>query len=502
MSRNKLTLKTGSARAKTVGKATNASMSRTIRVRTMSLKDIQESFKPNPASLEEILSSKSSNDADRKRSQTLIGSGIKRHSYRVEKPRDSRTSLYTGALRVPRNNNLKKENRRTMGGNTLSNSRLSTLRESNIPLKREIPKIKLNVNKINQSFASRSSKMQKDLSTNNNKNKNNIRKSLAIAPSVLRSTSKKNEIRRTKAGNTLSNPRLSTLRESNIPLKREIPKIKLNINQSFASRPLKMQQQDLSANHNNNNNNNRKSLAIAPSLLRSTSKKNEIRRTMIGNTLPNSRLSTFRESNIPLKREIPKIKLNNNNINQSFVSRPLKMQQQDLSANNSNNNNNNNNIRKSLAIAPLAMRSNSNKKNEIRKSLAATSLAIRDTMLETTRMIKPVQRVPSSMTRRMTTSLINKESGVPTIEIQQMKQIQQNSVQQQPSQPDNPQILYETVIEPMKRLSLKSNPVSTKVTKVSNENHLPTVEQFRLYEELEELEKQLELEISEDLADI
>ncbi|CAG8662141.1 2847_t:CDS:1, partial [Acaulospora colombiana] len=36
----------------------------------------------------------------------------------------------------------------------------------------------------------------------------------------------------------------------------------------------------------------------------------------------------------------------------------------------------------------------------------------------------------------------------------------------------------------------------------SNGDHLPTVEQFRLYEELEELEKQLELEISEDLADI
>ncbi|CAG8500768.1 2292_t:CDS:2 [Diversispora eburnea] len=226
MSRNKLTLKTGSARAKTVGKATNASTSRTIRVRTMSLRDIQESFKPNPASLEEILSSKSSNDADRKRSQTLR-SGITR-SYRVEKPRDSRTSLYTGALRVPRNNNLKKENRRTMGGNT------------------------------------------------------------------------------------------------------------------------------------------------------------------------------------------------------------------------------------------VVMRSTSNKKNEIRKSLAATSLAIRDTMLETTQMIKPIQRIPSSMTRRMTTSIMNKESGVPTIEMQQLK----------------------------------------KVTKVSNENHLPTVEQFRLYEELEELEKQLELEISEDLADI
>ncbi|CAG8792946.1 16039_t:CDS:1, partial [Acaulospora morrowiae] len=36
----------------------------------------------------------------------------------------------------------------------------------------------------------------------------------------------------------------------------------------------------------------------------------------------------------------------------------------------------------------------------------------------------------------------------------------------------------------------------------SNEKDIPTVEQFRLYEELEELEKQLELEISEDLADI
>ncbi|CAG8818384.1 31765_t:CDS:2, partial [Gigaspora margarita] len=91
------------------------------RTRATAHKDTQVKFKSNPASLEEILSSKTANDADKKRSQTLIGRGLRpkstvgtanrinrmtdlsrsrmTYSYRVKKPCDSKTS---GALRVPR----------------------------------------------------------------------------------------------------------------------------------------------------------------------------------------------------------------------------------------------------------------------------------------------------------------------------------------------------------------------------------------------------------------
>ncbi|CAG8754826.1 10244_t:CDS:2, partial [Acaulospora colombiana] len=113
----------------------------TQRRRTMALKDIQDSFKPNPASLEEILSSKTSNDANRKRSETIIRNpkltigrqtSLSRSKIsnpcRVEKPRDSRASLYTGALRVPRNNS-KKESRKTVG-NMIPSRKLPVVRES------------------------------------------------------------------------------------------------------------------------------------------------------------------------------------------------------------------------------------------------------------------------------------------------------------------------------------------------------------------------------------
>ncbi|CAG8546986.1 2730_t:CDS:2 [Dentiscutata erythropus] len=96
-------------------------------------KDTQAKFKSNPASLKEILSSKTANDADKKRSHTLFGRGLRpkstvgtanrvadlsrsrmTYSYRVKKPCDSRMSLYTSALRVPRTNNVKKEPRKSL----------------------------------------------------------------------------------------------------------------------------------------------------------------------------------------------------------------------------------------------------------------------------------------------------------------------------------------------------------------------------------------------------
>ncbi|CAG8810812.1 31420_t:CDS:2, partial [Racocetra persica] len=104
-------------------------------------KDTQPKFKSNPASLEEILSSKTASDADKKRSQTLIGRGLRpkstvgtanrvtdlsrsrmTYSYRVKKPCDSRASLYTGALRLSRTNNMKKEPRKSLIASKVSSS--------------------------------------------------------------------------------------------------------------------------------------------------------------------------------------------------------------------------------------------------------------------------------------------------------------------------------------------------------------------------------------------
>ncbi|RIA89315.1 hypothetical protein C1645_825008 [Glomus cerebriforme] len=125
-------------------------ISSTRRRQTVALKDIQTQFKPNPVSLQEILSSKTSRDVTKKR-KTLaasklgpnpstnarkpsIGSSRSRmtYSYRVEKPRESRASIFSGALRVPRNN-VKRDSRNTLIGNVAKPSRtLPTIRESSV----------------------------------------------------------------------------------------------------------------------------------------------------------------------------------------------------------------------------------------------------------------------------------------------------------------------------------------------------------------------------------
>jgi hypothetical protein len=109
------------------------------RRQTVAPKNIQAQFRPNPVSLQEILSSKTSRDITKKRetltgsqpvSKPSIGSSRSRmtYSYRVEvtrqyrfkyifknivanwydiviqKSRESRASIFSGALRVPRNN--------------------------------------------------------------------------------------------------------------------------------------------------------------------------------------------------------------------------------------------------------------------------------------------------------------------------------------------------------------------------------------------------------------
>ncbi|CAG8776871.1 11527_t:CDS:2, partial [Acaulospora morrowiae] len=185
----------------------------TQRRRTMALKDIQDNFKPNPSSLEEILSSKSSNDADRKRSETMIKNpksiigalgrqtSLSRsklsHPCRVEKSRDLRTSLYTGALRVPRNN-PKNESRKTVA-NAIPNRALSTIRESTIPPKRELSAKK----NIKQSLATRYSTIKdipkQDISSTRDFSKlslsttqHNVRQTLAVTSSVTRNISKQN----------------------------------------------------------------------------------------------------------------------------------------------------------------------------------------------------------------------------------------------------------------------------------------------------------------------
>jgi len=92
------------------------------------------------------LSSKTSRDVTKKR-ETLTGSklgskppgklsiGSSRsrmtYSYRVEKPRESRASIFSGALRVPRNN-VKRNSRSTLIGNAKPSRVLSTIRESSV----------------------------------------------------------------------------------------------------------------------------------------------------------------------------------------------------------------------------------------------------------------------------------------------------------------------------------------------------------------------------------
>ncbi|CAG8552528.1 7344_t:CDS:2 [Cetraspora pellucida] len=165
-------------------------------------KDTQPKFKLNPASLEEILSSRTASDADKKRSQTLIGRGLRpkstvgtanrvtdlsrsrmTYSYRVKKPSDSRASLYTGALRLSRTNHMKKEPRKSLIASKVSSSTrvLSTIRESRIP-----PKLELQVNKpnIRQSFAPQNSIMH-EVSKDLYMNKHNIRQSFATPASLL-----------------------------------------------------------------------------------------------------------------------------------------------------------------------------------------------------------------------------------------------------------------------------------------------------------------------------
>ncbi|CAG8765991.1 2381_t:CDS:2, partial [Racocetra fulgida] len=95
------------------------------------------------------------------------------------KPCDSRASLYTGALRLSRTNNMKKEPRKSLIASKVSSSArvLSTIRESRIP-----PKLELQVNKpnIRQSFAPQNSTMceaSKDLYLN----KHNVRQSFATS---------------------------------------------------------------------------------------------------------------------------------------------------------------------------------------------------------------------------------------------------------------------------------------------------------------------------------
>ncbi|RIB01369.1 hypothetical protein C2G38_2256221 [Gigaspora rosea] len=112
---------TASLRKPTIASLSKVNTAPKSRTRATTHKDTQVKFKSNPASLEEILSSKTANDADKKRSQTLIGRGLRpkstvgtanrinrmtdlsrsrmTYSYRVKKPCDSKTS---GALRVPR----------------------------------------------------------------------------------------------------------------------------------------------------------------------------------------------------------------------------------------------------------------------------------------------------------------------------------------------------------------------------------------------------------------
>ncbi|CAG8550472.1 7813_t:CDS:2 [Rhizophagus irregularis] len=114
------------------------------RRQTVALKDIQARFKPNPVSLQEILSSKTSRDMTMKRqslassklgsinsAKPSIGSSRSRmtYSYRVEKPRESRASIFSGALRVPKNGNIKRDSRNTLIGKAVSSRTLSTIRE-------------------------------------------------------------------------------------------------------------------------------------------------------------------------------------------------------------------------------------------------------------------------------------------------------------------------------------------------------------------------------------
>ncbi|CAG8567205.1 3496_t:CDS:2 [Funneliformis caledonium] len=114
---------------------------------TNNLKDTQIKFKPNPISLQEILSSRTSIDVTKKR-ETLLGSRLNSkssttpgklsmsrsrmsYSYRVEKPREARASIISGALRVPRNN-AKKNSRSTLIGRDMSCRKLSTIRELSV----------------------------------------------------------------------------------------------------------------------------------------------------------------------------------------------------------------------------------------------------------------------------------------------------------------------------------------------------------------------------------
>ncbi|GES77471.1 hypothetical protein GLOIN_2v1564779 [Rhizophagus clarus] len=139
-------------------------ISSTRRRQTVALKDIQAQFKPNPVSLQEILSSKTSRDLTMKRKSLAssklgstnsgkpsVGSSRSRmtYSYRVEKPRESRASIFSGALRVPKNG---RDSRNTLIGNTVSSHSLPTIRE--LPVH---PSQKKSVNKksANQSLTAR-----------------------------------------------------------------------------------------------------------------------------------------------------------------------------------------------------------------------------------------------------------------------------------------------------------------------------------------------------------
>ncbi|CAG8705147.1 9317_t:CDS:2, partial [Scutellospora calospora] len=94
---------------------------------------------------------------------------------------------------------------------------------------------------------------------------------------------------------------------------------------------------------------------------------------------------------------------------------------------------------------------------------------------------------------------------IPTVaEFRLFKELE-TSNHQSTIQKKNSEITSDSLLEPMKNLKFDALDNQQKCEgdkETSNESHIPTVAEFRLFEELEKLEKQLEQEISEDLSDI
>ncbi|GBB96532.1 hypothetical protein RclHR1_27780001 [Rhizophagus clarus] len=397
-------------------------ISSTRRRQTVALKDIQAQFKPNPVSLQEILSSKTSRDLTMKRKSLAssklgstnsgkpsVGSSRSRmtYSYRVEKPRESRASIFSGALRVPKNG---RDSRNTLIGNTVSSHSLPTIRE--LPVH---PSQKKSVNKksANQSLTARGASRFTMQPAQNLSSLSALRRTTTsiIGEKQLSATS----------ASTQRNQPVQNSAVHEVPSIRQMSKIQQMEN----------------------------SVRTAESLID-----------------PLRKMSIRRFSRKPLL------------INESTSSRPTNMQETNMQA-----------LQRRVSFAPTNNTSSKViKEKEIIPKIKENDSQQQNTNISVTRYLSQIKhQVPIHLLNSDQTpilkSAVKARTGIGS--------------------PKNENLFALATSIPLPSSPTDDNEKSDITKESSNNNNFSSdVEKARLYEELEELEKQLEQEIFEDVSEI